>query len=173
MYLIVSLFYLQLQRIFYCTYNSRFMKFFSFNTLETWPHCLLDYFVFNKKTCVQFTFDLWKVISLSLFFLCAPKIFSLCLVFINLTTNFLGFVFFVLMLLKIHWVYWIFKLIFLSYLVNFHHICSNLFILLQFVSSLFYSSNYMYVQTTTWNCPAGHWGPVCLCSVLYSLCTSV
>lgn len=139
MYLIVSLFYLQLQRIFYCIYNSRFMKFFSFNTLETWPHCLLDYFVFNKKTCVQFTFDLWEVISLLLslsFFLCAPKIFSLCLVFINVTTNFLSFVFFVLMLLRIHWVYWIFKLIFLSYLVNFHHICSNLF---YFAPICFYS----------------------------------
>ena len=83
MYLIVALFYVQLQRIFYCTYNSRFMKFFSFNTLETWPHCLLDYFVFNKKTCVQFTFDLWKVISraLSLCFFCVLLRFSLCVWF--------------------------------------------------------------------------------------------
>ena len=151
------------------------MKFFSFNTLEMWPHCLLDYFVFYKKLVFNLPLIFGRL-SLSLsffFFLCAPKIFSLFLVFIHLITNFLGFVFFVLMLLRIHWVYWFFKLIFLSYLINFHHICSNLFYFAPICFFSFYSSNYVYVQTTTWNCPVGHWGPVRLCSALYSLCTLV
>ena len=44
-----SVFIFNFREYFYCTYNSRFMKFFSFNTLEMWPDCLLDYFFFDKK----------------------------------------------------------------------------------------------------------------------------
>ena len=59
------------------------MEFFSFRTLEMLLHHLLACFIFDKTLMLIFTFD--KVISFS--FLYTLKMFSFCLVFMDLTMN--------------------------------------------------------------------------------------